>query len=241
MATTRVGVGAAVAVVCAALFALLAVAVAGRHGAPFPVDRSLHVWCVRHRPAWAADAARLVTATGTGPLPYLGAVAAGLIAGRDARERRGAVVAALLFLCLVQATRYAVLLPIHRPRPATADWATLATGYAFPSGHATTSALVAGLLAGALYRVARPAVARTGAVLLGCWAAAVGLSRIYLGVHWPSDVLGGWLYALAWLAVGHALLAWTAGRKAPYPLQALSGGPRPRFERRSAGRYGGLA
>ncbi|MEU6891116.1 phosphatase PAP2 family protein [Streptomyces sp. NPDC046557] len=46
-----------------------------------------------------------------------------------------------------------------------------------------------------MYRVARPAVARTGAVLPVCWAAAVGLSRIYLGVYWPSDVLGGWLYA----------------------------------------------
>lgn len=235
----RAVAAAGVAAVCAALFALLAATVAGRHGLPFPVDRSLHVWSVRHRPPWAATCARLLTATGTWPLPYLGAVAAGLIAGRDARERRLAAIAALLFLLLAQATRYVALFLVHRPRPAPADWATTATGYAFPSGHTTTSALVAGLLAWALYRTTRPAVARTGAALLVCWAVAVGLSRIYLGVHWPSDVIGGWLYALTWLAAGHAVLTHTA-RTGTYPLQALPSRPRPKFERRSAGRYGAL-
>jgi undecaprenyl-diphosphatase len=117
------------------------------------------------------------------------------------RGRLPAAAAALGFLAAGQAVRYGVLHVIARPRPPVADWAAPASGYAFPSGHTTTSALAAGLLAWALLRTLRPTRARVAVVLLTCWALAVGASRVYLGVHWATDVLGGWLFALSLLAL----------------------------------------
>ncbi|MFI5672672.1 phosphatase PAP2 family protein [Streptomyces sp. NPDC051704] len=191
--------------VCAALFALLTALVETRHGAPFGLDEEWHRWAVQHRPAVAVALARGITATGSGPVPYALAVAAGLIAGRGTRGRAAAAAGALGFLLLAQAVRYAVMYALARPRPPVADWAALATGFAYPSGHAATSALVAGLLAWAAWRTATPRAARCYGALAACWAVAVGLTRIYLGVHWPTDVLGGWLYALTWLTAAGAV------------------------------------
>ncbi len=72
--------------------------------------------------------------------------------------------------------------------------------YSFPSGHSFAGLLLYGVLAFLLVRSlqsrgARIAVIIAAAVLIG----SIGLSRVYLGVHWPSDVLGAWLLAGAWL------------------------------------------
>ncbi|MFD9268840.1 phosphatase PAP2 family protein [Streptomyces goshikiensis] len=193
------------AALCAGLFVLLAFLVTARHGAPYPLDSAAHRWSVRHRPAVAVAFARAVTSTGSGPFPYVCAAAAGVIAGRGTRERLWGAAAALLFLGFAQAARFGVLHLIGRPRPALADWATVAHDHSFPSGHTTASALAAGLLAWALLRRAGPAAAAIPCVILAGWAVAVGLTRIYLGVHWPTDVLAGWLYALTWFALGYAV------------------------------------
>ncbi|MDX3852428.1 phosphatase PAP2 family protein [Streptomyces sp. AK02-01A] len=208
-----------VAACCAALFAVLAVVVSGRHGAPFPLDESAHTWSVRHRPPVALAAARAVTSTGSGPIPYLCAVAAGLLAGRGVRQRLFTAAGTVAFLLVEQAARYGVMRAVGRPRPPMADWAAHASVFAFPSGHTTTSAVVAGLLIWAVTRRGRTVPAYLLSALLVCWAVAVGLSRVYLGVHWATDVLGGWLFAAAYLGFASVLLrsgrrpgATTAGR-----------------------------
>ena len=91
-------------------------------------------------------------------------------------------------------------LVFHRPRPATFFSLTEPMGYSFPSGHA----LVACAFFGGL---AVFAAARTGSRARRCLyymvstllIAAIGFSRIYLGVHYPSDVLGGYAAAVVWL------------------------------------------
>lgn len=190
------------AAVCLLLFVLLTVAVAVRDGAPLPGDRAAHTWAVQHRPPVARALARALTATGSGPLPYLLAVGAGLLAGRDPRQRLCAAAGALAVLALGQAVRFAVMAAVARPRPTLADWGTYASGHSFPSGHTTTAALTAGLLVWAVTRRSRTSSARLAVALIALWGAAVGLSRVYLGVHWLTDVVGGWLFAAVWLTLG---------------------------------------
>ncbi|MET7473331.1 phosphatase PAP2 family protein [Streptomyces sp. NPDC005648] len=204
--------------VCAVLFVALATAVAVRHGAPLPGDTAIHTWGLGHRPPVALALARGFTATGTGVWPYVIVVAAGVIAGRGTGGRLRAVGAALAVLFAGQLVRTGLMELFARPRPNRADWASHASGYAFPSGHTTTSAVTAGLLCWALTRRTRPDLARTTCVVAVCWAVAVGATRAYLGVHWASDVLGGWLLASAWLGLcWWALARWL-------PPEAIGGG-----------------
>ncbi|MET7689094.1 phosphatase PAP2 family protein [Streptomyces sp. NPDC005483] len=187
-------------------FGVLTMTVIG-DGKPLYGDADLLSWSVGHRPAVALALARGLTATGTGVIPYVLVVLAGIIAGRTPRGR--ALASALCLGCLGagQAGRYGVMALVARPRPAHAHWATHASGWAFPSGHSTTAALTAGLLVIAVH-VRAPRGRTLLALVFGCWGALVGLTRVYLGVHWFTDVVGGWLFALGWLGMCLCAAAW---------------------------------
>jgi membrane-associated phospholipid phosphatase len=99
-------------------------------------------------------------------------------------------------------------LAIHRPRPEVFFQLSIAKTYSFPSGHAFISAVFYGLVTSILiagprsrrWRVAAPTLAGAVILLIGC-------SRVYLGYHYPSDVMGGWACAAAWLSVAGLTLA----------------------------------
>jgi undecaprenyl-diphosphatase len=202
-----------------AFAALTAVVVSG-HGAPLRPDHALLSWSVGHRPPVAVAVARGLTDTGTGIVPYALMVLAGLIVGRTARERVTAVLLAMVCLGLGQTVRYDVMDLIRRARPPHFDWQTQASGWSYPSGHTTTAALTAGLLILALW--ARSPHGRAALCLLAaCWGAVVGLTRIFLGVHWFTDVVGGWLFAVGWLGLVLAVGArWLPARLLPGALAA---------------------
>lgn len=98
-----------------------------------------------------------------------------------------------------------------RPRPPVANMLIpLPSGYSFPSGHALVAILLYGVLAFLAFLAVREAwerfaVVATAAVVI----VLVGLSRVYLGVHWPSDVVAAWLLGGAWLVLCcGAYLSW---------------------------------
>ena len=121
--------------------------------------------------------------------------------------RRGDRPAAVLFVTAFGAGEgllYALKEFFHRARPALQVVAE--HGYSFPSGHSFTAALVYGLLATLAWRWTRSPEARVGvAVACVTLALLVGASRIVLGVHYATDVLGGFALAAGWLAASLAV------------------------------------
>lgn len=116
-----------------------------------------------------------------------------------------------------------VKVAVNRPRPSLVDPVATAHGKSFPSGHAMSSTIVYG----ALLLVFLPVVAqRLRPVLVGAGAAlvaAIGFSRLALGVHYISDVLGGYVLGLAWLAASIAAFStWRVDRGRP-PVDPLEG------------------
>lgn len=101
-----------------------------------------------------------------------------------------------------------------RPRPDLVAQIVDTTSASLPSGHATMSAAIYLTLGAMLARVQQRQNAKTyihaAAVLL---TLLVGASRVYLGVHWPSDVLAGWRLGALWAILCWSALAWlTRGR-----------------------------
>jgi undecaprenyl-diphosphatase len=96
-------------------------------------------------------------------------------------------------------------LAFHRPRP-DPFFAAKPSTYSFPSGHALISLCFYGLIAGTLslqlHKHWQRAVVWCAAGLI---VGLIGLSRIYLGVHWPSDVLAGYAAALIWMGAVRVL------------------------------------
>ena len=120
--------------------------------------------------------------------------------------RRRADAAAVLLVFLPEGINLGLKELVGRPRP---DFSLLASppgGPAFPSGHALHAFLLFGLLIYLTGELIRPLWLRTTVQgILGLMVLACGASRVYLGVHWPSDVLGGFLFggicmvALLWV------------------------------------------
>jgi len=109
---------------------------------------------------------------------------------------------------------------LDRPRPPEVDRLVNETNESLPSGHATMSVAVLGAL---LVLVWGWCGVRARAWLVAAvvvWVGAVGASRLYLGVHWFSDVLAGWLVGAAWLAVCVAGRAWAQRRAAEHHAAA---------------------
>lgn len=146
--------------------------------------------------------ARAVSALAEPEVVYPVLVAAGIAAAVREGQRQGfarawwRVAAPGIAVAAGAVVRRQVSEAVARPRPPRDAWLTPPEGYSLPSRHTTLAVLAAGAAVRALG--VRGAAARAVPILA---AAGVGGSRVYLGVHWPGDVIAGWLFAEGWLRI----------------------------------------
>lgn len=157
-------------------------------------------------PHWLKEAVRDVTSLGSATVVFLLAAVVAIHLALSRSTSTG------LFVVFAVAGGQALVsllkLLVNRPRPEIVSHLTQVSTLSFPSGHATMSAvtyLTLGLLAARFLprRAAKIYVVALAVVL----TFLIGVSRLYLGVHWPSDVMAGWCAGFAW-----ASLCWLAAR-----------------------------
>ena len=177
------------------LFAWIAEAVMAEHTMRF--DLAVRDWV--HQYSSPALTRAAVAASFVGSDILAAAFATSLLVFAFLHWRRAAIWLTLTMagaLVLDLSLKYA----FHRPRP-TPFFGPWPHTYSFPSGHALFSFCFYGALAGLLADRIQSLAARICIwTLAAALIAAIGLSRIYLGVHYPTDVLGGYLAAAVWVS-----------------------------------------
>jgi len=151
-------------------------------------------------PHWLMECMRDVTALGGMTVLSLVTVLSVIVLAGHGRRLQALVVA----VCIPAAQLSSGLFKVfyERPRPSFAIYGDLPASMSFPSGHSTVATatylvlavIVSSIETGRAMKVLGFAVAAFLALLIGC-------SRVYLGVHWPSDVLAGWCLGAAWALV----------------------------------------
>jgi undecaprenyl-diphosphatase len=169
---------------------------------PTPGDETAGDLVVDIRADWLTDVAKVVTDLGAAPLTLALALVCAIALGIKRRWPEMAVLVAGLLITFVSV--HELKAAVDRPRP---DGGLVAVeGSAFPSGHAAYSMIYVWLAVTVVVRL-RPGLPRGTAVLLGGLAitVAVGLSRVYLDVHYLSDVSGGWALGASAFALSAAV------------------------------------
>lgn len=150
-------------------------------------------------PSWLHTPFLIVTFIGQPIITMgIGLVIAGIAFGRNNQRLLIASVVALSTMGINTIMKYA----FERDRPLTEYVANMVVkSYSFPSGHAAGSTVMFGLLAYLAFQALPQPWGGVTAALLVLLILSIGISRVYLGAHFPSDVVIGWLVGLVGLAI----------------------------------------
>jgi membrane-associated phospholipid phosphatase len=174
------------------------------------LDRPLLTWMVEHRSPDLTLVAKGVSYVGSPTTWTVLSVLVVLWLGwrrhwLDAALVAGAGAGAVLLVTVGKEV-------LGRPRPPVVDHLVVETNQSLPSGHALGSIVVLGVLVVLVLRRAASPVVRFAVPAAAAVAVClIGLSRLYLGVHWSTDVLAGWLLGAAWLSACVTLLLARSG------------------------------
>ncbi|MGP2491526.1 phosphatase PAP2 family protein [Mesorhizobium sp. PUT5] len=200
-------------VAAACLWGFVEMVEVARSGAPhaFDTDILLALRVPGHLdtpigPHWLQGAMRDITSLGSTSILTL--VTASVVVYFLVRRQPRTALFMLVAVVGGQVLGTLLKLGIERPRPELVSHLMNEHSYSFPSGHAMMSAVTFLTLGSLAARALKDRAARIYVICLAVAATLlVGVSRIYLGVHWPSDVLGGWCAGFAW-----ALACWLGAR-----------------------------
>lgn len=183
------------------------------------LDRPVLDWLIAHRTPGLTTLLLGVSAVGG----TVGSAGATLLAGAWAWWRGRRVDAVLAVGAAAGASLLIVVgkRVVARERPPLPDRLAVESSLSFPSGHALFSATAAVVVACLVLRGAHRRWLRVLVVVLSAGASLlIGVSRLYLGVHWTTDVLGGWVFGAAW---GSLCLTAGALARLRWPDRAVPG------------------
>jgi undecaprenyl-diphosphatase len=163
------------------------------NGGPTPGDDTATSIADLVRTGWLDQVAEVVTFLGSQPVVFSLAALSGLVLFAAGRQAEAIVLVLALFATTISVDLLKEV--VDRPRPDGSD------DHAFPSGHAALSVFYSWLALTIAIRV-KPDIARRTAIIAAgiTVTAVVGLSRVYLGLHYLSDVTAGWAVAAFWFA-----------------------------------------
>lgn len=171
-------------------------------------DPGVTAWFVAERSPWLTGVAQGLSAIGSEVAIGLLALVVLAVLALRSTLRNVLVFGGGMAVAVVLTLGVKHLLGRHRP-PASLMLGAVDNGFSFPSGHTLFSTVFLGLVVGLLLPRLRTTSAR---IALGAaWvalSAAIGVSRVYLGYHWMTDVVAGWTLAIATLAA--CAVAWQA-------------------------------
>lgn len=161
-------------------------------------DQAVHAWFEHERTPGMTSLLRTVTMIG-------GSLGLGTLVGITAlvlfiRKERASAVFVVVTAGAGMLLNLGLKLIFARKRPDLKTAIAVARWYSFPSGHAMNSFIVFGALAYIALRQHWQWTAKSASLAIGLtMVALIGLSRVYLGVHWTSDIAGGWSAGTVWL------------------------------------------
>lgn len=185
-------------------------------------DRSIMMWLHGHEsPGLTTTMSAATELGGLVVVPIIAVAWAGLLWWRGRRRDAALLAAAVIGSTLINSVLKAVF---QRDRPNFWEHLVVESSYSFPSGHAMASMS----LAAALVVIAWSSRWRWPAIVLGAvYVLVVGVSRMYLGVHFPSDILAGWCVAVLWLTVVVVVLDGASRRRGAHRPEPRTS-PEPR-------------
>jgi len=210
MTTLRTSGLVLISLICLAFFLVLAMGTAGKGGLEW--EQGLIVWLrsTADPVQWPVLAylARDLTAIGGRTLLLLWLLGVGAVLWAAGLHRAAMLVQAAGFTGLGLAPLFKAA--VGRARPELVEQLVPATSSSFPSGHAMNAMLVYLTLALVASRLqSGRAVPRVLLVVAVTLSVLVGLTRVYLGVHWPTDVFAGWALGATWAT---AWVGWAVRR-----------------------------
>ena len=158
-------------------------------------------------PAWVESALLDLTAIG-GPT-VLALVVFAVVGFLALQTRYRTALVVLITSASGEVANIAIKNAFMRPRPTVVPHLREAFSTSFPSGHAMESAIIYLTLGAMLMRLAERRITKLYCMGMAIFVTfLVGMSRVYLGVHYPTDVLGGWIFGFMW-----ASLCWLVSQR----------------------------
>lgn len=190
--------------VCILIAAVISASVTDANG-PIWFDRSITRWAVEHRSAVLDGFFKVVTKLGYGVWPTVVMVVMVVV---TIVWRRSALALVMISSSIFAMTVGPIIKDlVGRPRPDQSLWLVTVSSPSFPSGHAIGS-ITAWAAAGSvvILMIDRHRTRLLIGVPTTLLVVLIGYSRIYLGVHWATDVIAGWAMATAWLIIAMAFV-----------------------------------